>query len=99
MTGSRWPDTFDTILRRYLPLSGGAPIAGRSLIDLGLDSRALISILVEIEDEFEVEFPDDYINLQTFGDAATLWGVVDDLRSHESDQEQAIVDLGRPYGG
>jgi len=99
MTGSQWPDTFETILRRHLPLAGDIPLDDRSLIDLGLDSRALISILVEIEDAYEVEFPDDAINLQIFGNAVTLWDTVESLRSCELDQEHPMLQPGRPYGG
>ncbi len=102
MTDSPWPDRFEMILRRHLPLLGNDPIDGdRLLTKLGLDSLAIVSVTVDIEDEFEVEFPDDYLNLQTFGTAGTLWAAVDLLSSHECGTERSdapmIVDEGAAH--
>lgn len=50
----------------------------RDLQELGMDSLAFIRIIVGIEDEFEIEFPDDYLlisnmnTLNKFSDTVML---------------------------
>jgi acyl carrier protein len=40
---------------------------GTSLLDLGLDSTAILSLVVGLEETFDVEIPDRDITLDNFG--------------------------------
>jgi acyl carrier protein len=40
---------------------------GTSLLDLGLDSTAILSLVVGLEEAFDVEIPDRDITLDNFG--------------------------------
>jgi acyl carrier protein len=46
------------------------------LFDLGLDSLAMVSLLVELESEFEITFADDMLTISTFETATKLWEAV-----------------------
>lgn len=78
MTVSDWPEEFEKLLRIYLPLLGeDAPLApGTPLADVGLDSLSTVGLLVDVEDTFGVEFPDDALGPDTFATASSLWSVV-----------------------
>ncbi|GAA1329915.1 phosphopantetheine-binding protein [Saccharothrix algeriensis] len=78
MTGSDWPEEFDELLRAYLPLlRDDAPLAqGTPLADLGLDSLSTVGLLVDVEDAFGVQFPDDALVPDTFATASSLWSAV-----------------------
>ncbi|AUS82036.1 phosphopantetheine-binding protein [Actinoalloteichus sp. AHMU CJ021] len=80
MTG--WPAEFEALVRQYLPLlPADDPLLGdRRLIDLGLDSMSTVGLLVDLEQEFEVEFPDEALTAETFGTAESLWVVLAGLR-------------------
>jgi diaminopimelate decarboxylase len=78
-----WDAGFEAAVRPHLRrLGAGAPIPpDTELRALGLDSLALIELLVAIEDAFELEFPDELLTAQTFRTPATLWAAVDALRT------------------
>ena len=46
------------------------------LVDLGLDSLTIVELLFDLEDEFEIEVPEERATFQTLGEAAAL---VDEL--------------------
>ncbi|MGH8773896.1 MAG: acyl carrier protein [Jiangellaceae bacterium] len=62
------------LLEERLKVSGnGAVIAGdASLSDLGLDSIAILSMVVGLEQEFDVEIPDQDVSLDNFGSVASI---------------------------
>lgn len=78
MTGPDWPDEFEKLLRNYLPLLGDdIPLAPTAVLpDLGLDSLSTIGLLVDVEESFEVQLPDDALTPSTFATPAALWSVV-----------------------
>ncbi|GIG88030.1 phosphopantetheine-binding protein [Plantactinospora endophytica] len=82
MTSANWPDDFEKAVRQHLPLLGeGAPLtAESSLPALGLDSLATVGLLVEVEEAFAVQFPDEDLHAETFATPAALWAVVGRLR-------------------
>ncbi len=43
-----------------------------TLGDLGLDSLMVVEFLFDLEDEFEIEVPEDRADFQTLGEAAAL---------------------------
>lgn len=71
-----WSPPFDTILRRHLPLSDGPVPPDAILADLGLDSLATVSLVMELEDSFGVSIPDDVLVPDTFRTADALWQVI-----------------------
>jgi acyl carrier protein len=53
--------------RLKVPVEGAALADDASLIDLGLDSTAILSLVVGIEDAFDIEIADHEINPDNFG--------------------------------
>lgn len=49
------------------------------LYDVGLTSLTTVNIMLAIEDEFDIEFPDSKLNRQTFQSIETLVELVEDL--------------------
>jgi acyl carrier protein len=53
-----------------------APIAtvgsGANLFDLGMDSQAVIRVLLGIEDRLDISFPDDALTRDTFSSITTI---------------------------
>ena len=49
-----------------------------SLLDLGLDSTAILSLVVGLEDRFDIEIPDVEITVQNFGTVAAITRYVGD---------------------
>ncbi|HIF55949.1 MAG TPA: acyl carrier protein [Gemmatimonadetes bacterium] len=43
-----------------------------TLTDLGLDSLMVVEFLFDVEDEFNIEVPDDRAEFETLAEAATL---------------------------
>jgi acyl carrier protein len=65
---------YTSLLRAHLPYSGSGPLEKTAkLADLGLDSLGLIQLLVDLEEEFAVEFPDDLLTAETFESVMSLW--------------------------
>ncbi|MGQ0841558.1 SDR family NAD(P)-dependent oxidoreductase [Actinokineospora sp.] len=70
---------YTTILKEYLPLSGPAPLAAdERLAGLGLDSLNTVSLLLRLEEEFEISLPDEALTAETFATVGSLWSVVAD---------------------
>lgn len=58
------------------PLPEDVPLA-----QLGLDSLASINLLLDLEDTFEVSFPDEMLTPETFRTVGSLRAAVERLRS------------------
>ena len=52
--------------------------ADASLQDLGLDSTAILSLVVGLEDRFDIEIPDVEITVENFGTVAAITRYVGD---------------------
>lgn len=76
---------FEQLVRRHLPyLAASAPLDEEGqLQDYGLDSLAAVSLLLEVEDAYEIVVPDQYLVEATFSTARFLWNIVQELR-HEA---------------
>jgi acyl carrier protein len=49
------------------------------LRDLGLDSMASIDLLLDLEEEYGIVMPEEYLTEQSFSTAAALWQAVGTL--------------------
>ncbi|MEU0213418.1 phosphopantetheine-binding protein [Streptomyces canus] len=75
LTDRVWPDRFEHIIRKYVPLlpkdKDLPPEA--ALADLGLDSLGIVSLIIDLEDAFDFAIPDESLTAQTFSTPAGLW--------------------------
>jgi acyl carrier protein len=76
---SRWSAEFEEILRRHLPLGNGSLEGSAILADLGLDSLATVSLVIELEEGLDISIPDDLLVPATFVSADALWSAVSSL--------------------
>ncbi|PIE42619.1 MAG: acyl carrier protein [Gammaproteobacteria bacterium] len=53
--------------------------AGDDLYEHGLTSLTTVNIMLAIEDEYDIEFPDSKLNRQTFQSVESLVEVVEEL--------------------
>lgn len=81
-----WDGRFETVIRSNLQfLEADQPLDPKgSLFDLGLDSMGTIQLLLELEETFEVTFPDEVLTAETFATAGSLWKVLGQLDSTTS---------------
>ena len=72
---SPWPSEFEAILREFLPgLAEQEDIIPDTVLGLyGFDSLALVTLIVELETEFDCPFPEEAMTIETFYTAGTLW--------------------------
>ena len=49
------------------------------LFAAGLDSLAIVNVLLNLEERFDIELPDELLTRRTFGSIARLTSVVQDL--------------------
>lgn len=77
-----WPPEFESVLRPLLPrLADSEPLVpDLKLVDAGLDSLATVNLLIDLEDTFDVRFPDDMLQASTVSTPGDLWAAVDSLR-------------------
>lgn len=63
-----------SVLRRHLRfLEPGAPLADDAALGaLGLDSMAAVNLLVDLEEAFGVQIPDDLLSAETFETVRSL---------------------------
>ncbi|MFV2013574.1 MULTISPECIES: phosphopantetheine-binding protein [unclassified Micromonospora] len=91
MAGTTVPTALAEAVRRNLPLlSQDVPITDDlDLVAAGLDSLAMISLLVEVEDQFGVQIPDNRLSAATFTTPRALWSIIAEL-----DASVAPADMG-----
>lgn len=49
---------------------------GKELKTLGLDSMSSVDLIFDLEDQFDIILPDEYLTEETFLTAESLWSVV-----------------------
>ena len=66
------------VIQDYVPENAGEISTTDSLEEIGIDSMTLVDIVLELQDEYSVEFPDDALaGIDTVGDmVAVLRGLV-----------------------
>jgi acyl carrier protein len=64
----------EAVLRPHLRfLEGNAPLTpDQPLGDLGLDSMAAVNLLLDLEQAFDVQIPDDLLSAETFETLASV---------------------------
>ncbi|MEU8632878.1 acyl carrier protein [Amycolatopsis sp. NPDC048633] len=77
-----WDSTFDETLRSYLPFlpAEEALTAETPLREYGLDSLATVELLSVLEQNYNVRFEDDALNLETFENPGRLWNTLSALQ-------------------
>lgn len=78
MSDTTWPEQFETILRSYLSLlaSDERITEDLNLNDHGLDSLGTVSLILDLEDAFEVVIPDELLSADTFTTPRQLWSML-----------------------
>jgi acyl carrier protein len=74
------------ILAKHLPARAGTfgvPF-DRDLFQLGLDSLSAVRVVLELEETFDVTFPETMINVDLFASAATLERAVSALVTNKA---------------
>ena len=73
-----WDAKFEEILRSRLPFLGPEEEIVEDLVlrDLGLDSMAVVDLLVVLEEAYGTRFPPEALTLESFATPGTLWKVL-----------------------
>lgn len=61
--------------------------------DLGMDSITFISIVVEIEDVFEITVPDDLLLMENFRNVDSIIQIVEDAKNTTLKNEEKQVNM------
>ncbi|MGI5239093.1 phosphopantetheine-binding protein [Dactylosporangium sp. CA-139066] len=82
---------FEDLLRPHLVLldESATIVPDLELREVGVDSLALIELLVAVEDAYDLEFPDDLLTADTFRTPASLWTIISVLRERSAQQQPA----------
>ena len=80
MSVQPWPDAFERVLRSHLPWmdSDESLLPDTVLAHKGLDSLGTVSLLLELEDAFDVGIPDELLTFETFETVETTWTLLSD---------------------
>lgn len=77
--------TMQELIRKVLNAHGRLTVdpegvdSGADLYDLGLTSHASVNVMLALEDEFDVEFPDESLKKSTFASIDNIERVVASL--------------------
>lgn len=83
------PATFQDILRRHLPYADATDLtATDDLAALGLDSMGVVGLLTELEEDLDLDVPDDLLNEETFATVGSLWTAVAELLPREEPRDE-----------
>jgi acyl carrier protein len=74
-------ETIRTILAEYghLPVAMDKIRDEDDLYQVGMTSHASVNVMLALEDEFEIEFPETMLRRSTFESVAAIRNAVDDL--------------------
>ncbi|MEV5886678.1 phosphopantetheine-binding protein [Streptomyces sp. NPDC052020] len=76
-------DTFSRLVAQFLVRLTGDIERDTNLEEAGLDSLSLVELVAEIETRFDVEFPVEMLNWDTFATAGTLYAATVALLDNE----------------
>ncbi|MFI2778355.1 phosphopantetheine-binding protein [Streptomyces sp. ALB3] len=83
-----WDSRFEELLLRIVDLRrDGGLRADDDLLRLGLDSIAIVELVVTLEETYDIEIPDEHLTQQSFATPGVLWSVVSGLLEREPSQE------------
>jgi len=74
-------DKIRNVLVQYGKIEEMAPMIGvdDDLYQAGLSSHASVNVMLELEDQFEIEFPDSLLRKDTFQSIAAIRGALESL--------------------
>jgi acyl carrier protein len=76
-----WDEDFDELLRAFIPDIGEAPVhPDAEMVALGIDSAALLQLMLRIEDHYGIQFPMEMLNEEVFRTPRTIWAAAARLR-------------------
>jgi len=64
-----------------LPIDAGELAAGADLYQAGMTSHANVSVMLALEEHFDIEFPDSMLTPSVFESIASIEAAVTELRS------------------
>ncbi|WP_217254043.1 phosphopantetheine-binding protein [Streptomyces sp. AC602_WCS936] len=70
-----WDSRFEALVARHVDF-GRSMLPDDDLFALGLDSIAVVELVVCLEETYGIEIPDDRLSQQTFATPAVLWSLV-----------------------
>lgn len=73
---------FLEIISKHLQEEINLDLKNTELKDLGLDSLASIELLLDLEEHYEIAFPDELLTEETFSTASTLWAIINKLKNN-----------------
>jgi diaminopimelate decarboxylase len=75
---TEWGGDFESLLRPMLPLlAADVEITPElDLIAAGLDSFALVELLIQIEEHYGIRLSDDLVAQEMFATPSTLWSTI-----------------------
>ncbi|MFE6038300.1 phosphopantetheine-binding protein [Streptomyces sp. NPDC056452] len=80
MTTVDLPVPFQEILLAHLPYAKDGSVTPQDeLPALGLDSMGMLQLLTALEDHYDLDFPDELLNEDTFATVGSLWSTVSKL--------------------
>lgn len=76
-----WPPAFEPLIRqRSRVLGADAPLdPDQGLTELGVDSLEVVELIVNLETEFDIEFPPELLQPEVFATPGTIWQAVRSL--------------------
>jgi acyl carrier protein len=81
-TADGWDERFARIVRQHVRLPSDVVLASDSaLTDHGLDSFAVVELILAVESEYAITMPEELFVLDTFATPGALWAAVQRLRS------------------
>ncbi|ROQ67145.1 acyl carrier protein [Streptomyces sp. 840.1] len=81
-----WDPAFEGLLKEILPRLAERGEVGPdiSLKAVGLDSLAMVEVLMTVENTYGISIPDDDLEPEVFTSPATLWALVDRFRESQA---------------
>ncbi|MER0443607.1 phosphopantetheine-binding protein [Streptomyces sp. Edi4] len=78
ITQPRWDERYERVLTALLPrLADERPLsAERGLRSAGLDSMAVVELLIQLEEAYHVAIPDEELGPEAFETVGSLWAAV-----------------------
>lgn len=78
MSSVPWPASFEALLRSYLELDEGQQITpDLNPAEHGLSSMATVSLLLDLEETYEVTIPDDQLAVLASANVKQLWAILE----------------------
>lgn len=71
-------EEYERLMRSYCQFDNADdPLdADASMVQLGIDSAQIVGLVLELEDLFGIEFPNEYFTPEIFATPNTLWAAV-----------------------